>query len=192
MDYFFMLFTQFNEAKGYKKFYFNSINYLNEFSDWLYSLNKQSSQYSDFALFNHVVLRDSIELNKGRYDSISNNNVSPFFDDPKKIIMCQGKPYICGSKVVKGQVVDTYSTHNPYNVFYFGNLVNLHNSSYSICFGVFGNNNDCNKDSKVKFFKSVVDSLNDNFVCDYTTIGDSYFYIVFSKKKVLKKVLCKR
>ena len=182
-DYLMLLFNQFNNAKGYKEVCLNSNQYLNEFAVWLHELSKQSKCYLDFSLFNGINLADGdfIEVNKGTLNQLKQD-----------LVVYQGEPLIrCGSKIKKGQVVDTYCTHNPYNMFYFNNLEQLHNNGYMICFGIFGKNCDRDKQIKIKFIQQVMQNMIDDFIFDYETIDNNYYYIVFTKRlvKVKKKVL---
>lgn len=198
MDYLILLFNQFNNAKGYKEIYLDSKQYLNEFSVWLYELSKQSKQYLGFSLFNGISLADGdfIEINKGKYDTLIKEKtiISPFaytLNQLKQdLVVYQGEPLIkCGSKIEKGQVVDTYCTHNPYNIFYFNNLDELHNNGYMICFGIFGKNSDRNKKIKISFIQKVMQNMIDDFIFDYETSDDNYYCIVFTKRLVKKKIL---
>ena len=198
MDYLMLLFNQFNNAKGYKEVYLNSNQYLNEFAVWLHELSKQSKCYLDFSLFNGINLADGdfIEINKGKYDTLIKGKkiISSFANTlnqlKQDLVVYQGEPLIrCGSKIKKGQVVDTYCTHNPYNMFYFNNLEQLHNNGYMICFGIFGKNCDRDKQIKIKFIQQVMQNMIDDFIFDYEIIDNNYYYIVFTKRLVEEKVL---
>lgn len=200
MDYLNLLFNQFNNAKGYSKIYLDSKQYLHEFVTWLEEIKKQTKEYLALAFSNGIDLEtsDFIEINKGKYDTLNNEKIiiSPFADTlnqlKQNLIVYQGEPFIVsGSKVEKGQVVDTYCTHNPYNLYYFNNLDKLHNNGYMICFGIFGKNSDYDKKSKITFMQKILQNMIGDFYFDYETFLDNYYYIVFTKRLVKRKVLKK-
>lgn len=210
LEYYVEILKQFCNAKGYD--YYNSHDedakkHIEEFNIWLGSLKTQLKKYNDFAAYEGINLTDysMIELNKGIHDSIIYNQgicdngatiVSPFASTMKlqnsKMFLLRGEPVIqTGSNIYKGQVVEerTFCTHNPYNESYINNLDVLHNNGYSVCFGTFGSIFDCDKESKLKLFSSVVErmnykQLNISLVTDYTTIGNDYFAIAYSKIRV--------
>ena len=188
MDYLVLLCNQFNKTKGYKKTHLESKGYINELAFWLYDLKKQSDEYFEFGLFNGINLAngDFIEINKGRFDTLrkGENIISPFASTlnlvSKDLVVYQGEPLIIdGSKIKKGQVVDTYCTHNPYNKYYFGNLDELHNNGYMICFGMFGKNRDKDKQSKVEFVKDVAENMGNDFIFEYETDNENFYCMVF-------------
>lgn len=190
-EYFALLFNQFNESVGYKKIYLNSDDYINEFVNWLENLKKISHLYSEFANYEGIDLYDDgyIELNKGKCDSMKNTNIiSPFAStlgiQNAKLVVCQGEPnIIIGSNVKKGQVVDTYTTFNPYSDYYLNDLDVLHNCGINICYGIFGKNSDINMEIKVKKFLEFVSKLKDDHICSLENIDGNYVGIVFSKRK---------
>ena len=198
MDYLVLLCNQFNEVKGYKKTHLESKEYLDELAFWLYDLKKQSKEYLEFGLFNGINLADGdfIEINKGKFDTLrkGENIISPFASTlnlvSKDLVVYQGEPLIIsGSKIKKGQVVDTYCTHNPYNIYYFNNLDELHNNGYMVCFGMFGKNEDKNKQSKVKFIQGVAENMGNDFIFAYETDRENYYSVVFTKRFVKRYIL---
>lgn len=191
-----LLFNQFKNVKGYKASYLDSEKSLDEFANWLYELKKQTNEYLDFSLSLGIDLTgcDFVEINKGKYDTASCEIVSPFAETlnqkNSELIVYQGEPLIrSGSIIKKGQVVDTYCTHNPYNMFYFGALDELHNNGYNVSFCVFGKLNDKNKNKKIEFIKNITKKMYDDYIIDYETLGENYYCIVYTKRLVKMKVL---
>lgn len=199
MEYLMLLFNQFNESMGYKTTYKTSDIYIDEFVNWLRNLKKISNLYMKFANYEGIDLNDDnvIELNKGRYDSLKNAKIiSPFASTlgikNEKLIVYQGEPIIIvGSKVKKGQVVDTYTTFNPYSDYYLNNLDLLHNSGINICYGIFGKNSDKNRDEKIKHLIEFISKLNEDYIYNIENVDSNYLGIVFSKRKIKKLTLVK-
>lgn len=195
-----LLLKQFNNAKGYTKVYLDSKQYLDEFIDWLYEMQKQKKQYYNFSMYLGIDLcsQDFVEINKGIFDTIRGDErlISPFAStlghSNKEFTVYQGEPVILhGSKLEKGQAFDTYCTHNPYKMKYFGDLHKLHNSGYRICFGLFGKNGDCDKKTKLEFAEKMIKVLDGTYESEYETIDDNYHCIIYTKRfeKLNEKVL---
>ena len=197
MENIILLLNQFNKAKGYTESDLKSKQYTEEFVGWLRDLKKQSKQYSDFTLSNGIDLSDfdMIEINKGILDTITGSGImiSPFGPTLNQIkqdlLVYQGEPFIVsGSKIIRGQVVDTYCTHNPYNYHYYGNIHEIHNNGYKICLGVFGKNADNDKDAKIRSMVDISEKMADDYRKDYCTVGDNYYCMIYTKRKVLTKI----
>ena len=193
-----LLMKQFNRAKGYKNPDVNSEQYLQEFMNWLDELKKQKGQYIEYSNIFGIDLFESdfLEINKGNLDTILGDErvISPFaytiWQENRVFIPYHGEPYIVSvSKVDKGQAYDTYCTHNPYDVRFFGDLDSLHNNGYNVCFGMYGKNSDCDKDVKLHFVSDRIKHMTRDYGFEYDTCGDNYCCIVFTKKLIKEKVL---
>lgn len=196
--YLYLLLKQFNNAKGYKNPDVSSKQYLQEFMNWLAELKKQKSQYIEYSNAFGIDLFKSyfLEINKGKLDTILGDErvISPFAytmgQKNKEFIAYRGEPYILsGSRFEKGKAYDTYCTHNPYDMSYFGDLDRLHNSGYFVCFGMYGKNSDCDKGIKLQFVSEKVKEMGYDYAFEYDTDGEKYYSIVFSKQKINEKIL---
>ena len=198
MEYLKLLINQFNQSKGYEKYDLNSNIYLDEFCEWIIELRKNLNYYFNF-INNFGIDNDSlIVLNKGKYDFIANQYllISPFADTLGKLnsrlVMYQGEPFIItGSNISKGQVVDTYTTYNPYNKSYINGLDYIHANGIKICLGIFGSSLDRDINQKYMMMKKFETNLEDNYRVEYINIQNNYYYIIFSSNKVKSKILIK-
>ena len=104
--YLFNLFRQFNEMQGIEYTNFNDPVYFENFCFWLIEQRKCGKIYQDFIQYLGFDIdnSDTVELRKGKYDSIALPNttiVSPFASslgkENKELFVFQGEPLIIGS-----------------------------------------------------------------------------------------------
>lgn len=191
------LYKQFNEAFGINPIDFTDDYYMEAFNYWLRELRISSRKYQQFILELGVDIDNekTIELRKGKYDSISLPNtriISPYGDtlgrENSDIIMFQGEPLIVGSKKIKReQVAETYITQNPYCLCQLDDIDYFYEIGANICIGVYGNNRDIDKNKKIRQLEEYKKIFLPNASEEYETFDDTYFYILRNKGKVLER-----
>lgn len=176
----------------------NQDELMDEFIDWLVGLEKMNNEYIGFAGSNGINLLDnhSVEVNKGIIDTLdmAGKKVSQFastLNKPNSYLFTWGDvPSIIQENSMRScNEYDLYHTFNPYSLRYYGDLHTLHNRGYKICYGIFGKVYDKDKNKKIDLFSNIVSSLDIEPEIDCTTIGDNYYYILYTKENVKRLIL---
>lgn len=166
--------------------------------EWTWQLITNKKEYRHFIESLGVVVDDksTVELRKGRYDSIAGENttvISPFICtfEPKAsdIVMLDGKPILVTSNL---QLEKTYITHNPYSEKYLSGFDYFENNKANICIGAYGMICDKDHDKKIQLLQNYANMYFGSYKEDYTTLDDKYFYALHTPHKVLERVLCRR
>lgn len=194
------LFKQFNDSLGIKTLNFDSKEYIEAFSNWIYLMSEYSKIYQDYIQYLGVDLDSSltIELNKGKYDSIGLSNttiISPYAEtlgkENSELCVFQGELVILtGSKIKRGQVAETYITQNIYTLQELEIFKYFVLNDINMCLGVYGSIYDKDKNSKIQELIEFKQSLNFDTE-EYSDVeNDIYMYVLRnSNPKKLEKIL---
>lgn len=205
------LIEQFKSATGTKKVDVNSQEFVKEFSEWVKSRKLMGKDYTSFieymAVHPTVISKESIEIGKGKHDSIALDTgihmITPYSEGIKRtnagiitanFFVYDGIPAIIrynkgGNQIeaIDPQYVRSFLTHNPYEQSCIRNWEQLHNIGGIITVGIFGSLHDKDIESKIRQLEMLKDKMNSGYKDDYATIDDSYFYAITSTRKVLVK-----
>ena len=197
MDYTLLLIEQFTKARGYRKIDNKSGLFGEEYYNWLKEqrlLGKEylllMREYLNMNLNNEK----TIELNKGKYDSIISDGtlISPFaytMDKSNSTLLVEDFPIITsGDELYSVEDFDMFTTHNAYNEGFADTIPELCNMGYNVCYGVFGKNSDKDKEDALALLKKFYDECDVKANIAYEIIGDSYIGALYSKTKVKKLV----
>lgn len=216
-EYFRLLFEQFKKATGTDVIDLNSRSFSSEFVEWIGNRDKEGNNYLELLkymkLYNFAD-EDTIEVGKGCFDSVVKNYattiVTPYTSGlipsrNKRIIEANFKVYDSipvlvnydedGFRKVRTlgpNVFLTFMTQNPYYSALLNNWETLHNSGNdAIIVGVYGGNDDKNREGTLKFLRNFRDKLEGHYKEEYAVINGSYYYAVatdrLSKVKVKEK-----
>ena len=181
-----------------------------ELAEWLYKRGKIGKLYTSFLDYLNIEFAYSncAEIGKGTYDSVVKNFdtaiITPYDNeitevDKERVFVSkfeieESKPYLLkGSKkiILHPYVFSKFMTQNNDDI---RNWENLHNSGdYSIIVGAYGENNEQDKDNKIKEIEELRNKVCDHrdIVFEYDTTKDAYFIVVATKVKVKVKELTK-
>jgi len=208
------LIEQFKQATGTKNVDTNSKSFISEFSEWVKSRKVIGEEYASFidymGVYPVVFSGESVEIGKGKYDSIALGKgihmITPYSKQIKRtdagIITADFRVYEGTPVMIKHnkgdnqfEAIDTqyirrFLTHNPYEQSCIRDWEQLHNAGENITVGIFGSICDKDIEEKIKQIKTLRDGMtNSCFKEDYVTSGDSYCYAVSSSRKVKVKAL---
>ena len=196
--YILSLYKQYCSSKGKTYDKFNILNDI-DFLVWIKSLHNQTIIYSDYLRYLNVSLsKDStIEDDKGKYDSIGEKLttiVSPFaetlgYQNSQMLVTDEGPLIFMGSSIFNANGCDLFLTHNPFNLVIINKMALLHNIGLNICFGVYGNVTDADKELKLKTIEELFEKVSDGLEIYYDTLDDNYFACIKSERNVKKKTL---
>lgn len=205
------LIEQFKSATGTKKVDVNSQEFVKEFSEWVKSRKLMGKDYTSFieymAVHPTVISKESIEIGKGKHDSIALDTgihmITPYSEGIKRtsagiiiadFFVYDGIPVMVRHdkggnqfKAVDTQFVRRFLTQNPYEHSCIRNWEQLHNVGENITVGIFGSIYDKDIESKIRQLEMLKDKMNDGYKEDYATVDDSYYYAISSARKVLVK-----
>ena len=210
---------EFVRATDYIGYDFEDEFFNSEFSNWLFDRTLMLGDYLDLLAVLGVSFDNltTAEVGKTPYDSA----VLPFrtsiitsydkdFENEQNIFGLEERLHF-GDMVVYNSIprivyynkkddfvdlystsVNTFMTQNPASIWNIYNWEKLHNSGlYDIILGVYGNNYDIDKTSKIKMLSDFKNSLiRDTYKECYYEFDDEYFYVVASdngRKKVLTR-----
>ena len=196
--YILLLYKQYCDSIGKEYDMFNIITDI-EFVKHLNILKKQTMSYGNYLNFLGLSLTNdtTIELNKGKYDSLGKDLVtivSPFAEtldcQNSDLVFCDNNPFIIiGSSVFSADNCDLFSTHNPVLNNSINNIVLLNNTGKNVCMGVYGQNSDKDKNTKLKMLKDCTKRMTDDISIYYDVEGDNYYSCIKSERKIKKNVL---
>ena len=199
-EYLLKLFKQFNESLGITITDYSDQQYIESFKYWLTELEINSKKYQEFLSFIGIDIDsvDTIELRKGKYDSIALPNttiISPFGKTLGKsksnIVLINENPVIINEN--KHQIIECpngiYITQNPYDINYLSGIPQLSMEGKNYCIGVFGSIYDSDKEKKLKQLSDYKEIYLPSSKEEYEIIDDTYLYTI--KKEPLKRVRVK-
>ena len=195
--YLLCLYKQYYEAKG-----LNSENLELDLSygfiEWIANNKLLLKEYADYLTYIgfHYSSEDTIEVGKGRYDSIANrdtNVVSEFGPTLKRIqsqlIVHNGTPYVIAERDLLIPQQHIILTHNPYFNGEILKWASIHNlGEHNISVGMFGVVTDENAKEKIKVLEQLSKSMSDDFSFDFDTDKDKYFCSINSKRNIKTKI----
>lgn len=208
-EYLRLLFKQYCEALGSK---YQNVSLDNQFVDWILERKKIGEQYysqlKELDLNSKIEEYNTIEVNKGKYDSVVDKTdmtiITPYTDNFNR-----------DGKILTGNFEINYSiptfvtqnaifnisllkdfrimTHNPYHIFDIDGWEKLPNQGYNeILIGVFGKTYDKDYNDKIKHLQHIEQLIRSNTLMDFFTINDSYIGYVASnssQKKLVKTLV---
>lgn len=195
--YILLLYKQYCDSIG-KRYDYLNITKDNNFVIWLYSLLKQTIDYSKYLSYLGVNLfnKTAIELNKGKYDSFGKESVmvvSPFAEtldcQNSEMIVIENTPLIITEKSIFTLHCDLFLTHNPVDNCNINGLISLHNTGSNICIGVYGTTSDKDREVKLKKLRNFALESTNGIQFYYDTDNDNYYGCIKSERKIKKKTL---
>lgn len=196
--YILLLYKQYCDSVGKQYDKFNVMTDT-EFIIFLSLLTKQTINYGNYLNYLDLCLNNNttIELNKGKYDSLGNELVtivSPFAETlglkNSELLVCDSNPFIVmGVSVYSLDNCDLLITHNPIFRNSLNDIILLHNIGANVCIGIYGNVKDKDKEEKFKMLKECAEKMSDNIGFYYDTEADNYYSCIKSERKVKKHIL---
>lgn len=194
-----VLYKQFCETRGYVCNFKEIITgsnelVLKEFKEWITSIpTEEYYEYLEFLGYHN--LDGAVEINKGKYDTITNNKnmfvVSPFNYtlgiENSRLYISDGMIFVKkGNKLFVPEEKKILVTHNPYND---SNILKWSSiqkrGEHDISIGFYGLTSDENYKSRVELSKILLKHMNDECELDYELDNDKYFISLNSKSKKL-------
>lgn len=207
------LLEQFKQAAGVQHIDLSSLLFKAEFADWCFRNKNIGADYRTLLKYMEVnpeIGYKSAEVGKGLLDSIALDSdismITPYSDKLVKpedelvvskfevrendiILVPENKPEF----ILSDGVFNRFITQNPYEQSCLENWENLHNSGNSnITVGVYGCTYDKDYQAKLAALKSFKERLYEGYREEQFTMGDSYFAVVSSDRKVKELVLTKK
>lgn len=198
------LMKQFAQAKGIKNIDVSSTSFIEEFMYWVKQNRIMSEAYLSFIdsidVHPSVIDETTVEIGKCEFDSIALNTpmsmITPYTIDipdekilvPGMFMVYNGNPYVIHNNkmiVFDDTLTSRFITQNPYSNEEIKNWEQLHNVGNNITLGFFGDIHDFDKITKIKLLKELKSKLsNSEFVENYETSDDLYFYVLSSDRKI--------
>lgn len=200
---------QFMRARGIKHPDFNSMEFVNDFRNWLHSYKNQIIFYTTILDCKNDELtygKNTVEIGKGKLDTLANGTntqvITKYVDGIETlgdvikgefsarefghgpVVLTNGRLNPIDSNITR------FVTHNPYSASDIRNWERLYYSGKDISIGVFGNLDDKDIQEKLKLMKEFRDKL----ICgqyeeDKSYIDYAYYYTLTTKNntKSLKR-----
>ena len=201
------LIEQYKHAKNIKHADIYSTSFINGFNHWLKQKEIIGNEFLNYLSFLDLDYQNSncAEVGKGEHDTL----VKPF--DTKilslntdEITGVDKNRFMIGNlriyegnaclvrnhklDVISNDVIDTYLIHNPYSFNSIYGIETIHNNgSSNIIVGVYGSTHDHDVQKKLDCLSNIKDKLVGNYVSEYDTYDEAYYYIIASKNKVKTK-----
>lgn len=198
--YILLLYKQYCESVGKQYDKFNIITDT-EFIIYLSLLTKRTIDYGNYLNYLGLCLTNdtTIELNKGKYDSLGKELVtivSPFAEtldcQNSDLVVCDNNPIvIMGTSVFTADNCDLFITHNPIVRHSISDIALLHNIGANVCIGIHGKISDKDRDIKLKMLEDCATEMYDDIGFYYDTEGDNYYSCIKSERKIKKHILTK-
>lgn len=196
------LIEQYKNARGYKKVNPNSVEFKNDFKNWLKKNKDNGINYASllFSLGIDFTTKKSVEIDKGNLDSIvlpyDTTIISPYIrNDMNRQNVFDNKLVIKGYYPMRKEFdINFYRlmTQNPYSDFETKDYIkwkNIHEyTDYDIVLGVYGNLYDFDKEDKIRKLEIFKNYLTQEFIESYDIVNDTYYYLIASKPKKKKKI----
>ncbi len=200
------LIEQFMRARGIKHPDFNSMEFVNDFRNWLHSYKHQSGFYIAILDCKNERLtygNSTVEIGKGKLDTLANGtnaHVITKYTDGIETLGDVIKGEFSARGFGHGPVVLTngrlnpidsnitrFVTHNPYSASDIRNWEKLYYSGKDISIGVFGNIDDKDIHEKLKLMKEFRDKLiSGQFEEEKSDVDYAYYYTLTTKSNVKK------
>lgn len=196
------LMQQFINSKGIKNIDINSRMFKQEFVMWIDEMNNLSEGYIQLLNLMGIPYDNSemVEIGKGKYDSVVLNNgstilLTPYITEKVNNPICNyeftvsdKKPAVVKDGKSRILSIQNIMTHNPYTEADIYNWEQLHNNdSCQVTIGIYGKNNDKDKNSKIKLLEQFKKELYIGFNEDNYEANGNYYYSITSHGKTLKK-----
>ncbi len=196
------LMKQFTKANGLNSIDMNSLEFLNEFKEWVTRQRVVSRDYKDLLNYMQIPLSKIAEVGKGEFDSLALNNnllmITPYAEElaleNDKIINADfmvtvEKPLLIGpdkKEIILDRRINSFMTYNPYEEEDIINWELLVGQGYPITTGVYGKIYDQDKTTKIKLLKNLKNKILQEVQEEYVTLEDKYFYVIYSTPKIKK------
>ena len=196
------LMKQFTKANGLNSIDMNSLEFLNEFKEWVTRQRVVSRDYKDLLNYMQIPLSKIAEVGKGEFDSLALNNnllmITPYAEElaleNDKIINADfmvtvEKPLLIGpdkEEVILDRRINSFMTYNPYEEEDIINWELLVGQGYPITTGVYGKIYDQDKTTKIKLLKNLKNKILQEVQEEYVTLEDKYLYVISSTPKIKK------
>ena len=205
------LIEQFKKAKGIKKNDIYSKEFMQAFSHWLNQMQIIGNEYKYYleSLELNYKNSDCVEFGKGEHDTIVkpyetriiSNNTSEItgvekerlikgnvqFDKGSAYLHVNVKKELGATRLISNLQVSTFMTQNPYSFKSINGIEKLHNGNkFNIILGVYGSVHDKDMPKKIECLTSIKEQLVGNYISEYDTFDDAYYYIVASNNSNLK------
>lgn len=198
------LIEQFMRARGIKHPDFNSMEFVNDFHNWLHSYKNQIGFYMTILDCKNDELtygNNTVEIGKGKLDTVANGTnaqvITKYVDGIESngsiikgefsargfgngpVVLTNGRLNPIDSNITR------FVTHNPYSTSDIRNWEKLYYSGKDISIGVFGNLDDKDIQEKIKLMKEFKDKLiSGQFEEDKSCIDYSYYYTLTTKNNI--------
>lgn len=193
-NYFKNLQSQFFRAKGYTRFGDFNGNLNDEFEKWISNMEDNIKTYREILddLCINYNSSESVEIGKGSIDTIVKPNELIYLNTPYKLSFENKSDF----NFVTNQNDDHFNsffTHNPYIISDISKYRDIVKNRYGICVGVFGDNSDKDKTSKIREIKLLkaaflLDGLDESIKEFDEVICGQYFDILSIKsQKIIKR-----
>lgn len=201
-EYIQKLIQQYINSQGIKNIDINSIKFKQEFVMWIDEMQKIKEGYIKLLEKNKIPYNSTemVEIGKGKYDSIVLNNgstimLTPYLKEKGNNPLClyrftvkNNKPaVILNNGNIKNVPLKNIMIHNPYDesdICDFEKMFN--NETCDITIGIYGKNEDKDKNQKIKLLENFKKELYLNFKQDGYESKGNYYYILTSHKKNYK------
>lgn len=178
------LYKQYIDCLGERK---NLKEQDDEFTRWLSNLKELNEFYSSYIDYMGLDINnpETVELGKGKYDSISGEKttvISPYVKGISKInyqLLLKGEPLIVDRNIE----IQNYITHNPFT-YTDVEIISSYRNFNGIYIGVYGNLQDKNKDSRLKMIKELNSKYDLNMSIEYETEDDKYLCVAHNGQKI--------
>ena len=196
------LMKQFTKANGLNSIDMNSLEFLNEFKEWVTRQRVVSRDYKDLLNYMQIPLSKIAEVGKGEFDSLALNNnllmITPYAEElaleNDKIINADfmvtvEKPLLIGpdkKEIILDRRINSFMTYNPYEEEDIINWELLVGQGYPITTGVYGKIYDQDKTTKIKLLKNLKNKILQEVQEEYVTLEDKYLYVISSTPKIKK------
>ena len=196
------LMKQFTKANGLNSIDMNSLEFLNEFKEWVTRQRVVSRDYKDLLNYMQIPLSKIAEVGKGEFDSLALNNnllmITPYAEElaleKDKIINADfmvtvEKPLLIGpdkKEIILDRRINSFMTYNPYEEEDIINWELLVGQGYPITTGVYGKIYDQDKTTKIKLLKNLKNKILQEVQEEYVTLEDKYLYVIYSTPKIKK------
>jgi len=199
--YILLLYKQYCDSIGKQYDKFNILTDT-EFIAYVSLLTKRTIDYGNY--LNHLGLyfnsETTIELNKGKYDSLGKELVtivSPFAEtlncQNSELLFYDSNPIvIIGTSVFSIDNCDLFMTHNPTVRHSISDIALLHNNGENVCIGIYGKISDKDRDAKLQMLEDCATKMSDGIGFYYDTEGDNYYSCIKSERKIKKHILTKK
>ena len=168
--YILLLYKQYCDSVGKQYDIFN-ITTDTEFIIYLSLLTKRTINYANYLNYLGLCLTNdtTIELNKGKYDSLGKELVtivSPFAEtlgcQNSELLVNNNPLVVMGSSVFIADNCDLFLTHNPIIKQSISDIALLHNIGANVCIGIHGIISDKDRDQKLKMLEACETKMSDD------------------------------